>query len=178
MGDDRKFYRTVLWVEVLSEEELGSVSLGDLEEMCGTGHCSGTFIRTIEEEVDSSLMSHLLLKQGSDPEFLLQHDEGDECPLCQAGTIEKVGGEARCCGECGNVWDLRPIPPTREIIFVAANLNHSWTMLHHPVPVEVRDDMLSWWAEENLLPQLKSSGYFLIMPYDEIPANADISSKD
>jgi hypothetical protein len=30
-------------------------------------------------------------------------EPGDECPLCQCGTVEHVDGEARCMGECGAV---------------------------------------------------------------------------
>ena len=29
--------------------------------------------------------------------------QDDECPLCKSGTVEIVGNEVRCRGECGNV---------------------------------------------------------------------------
>lgn len=30
-------------------------------------------------------------------------EQDDECPLCQCGTVEIVGDEVRCRGECGSV---------------------------------------------------------------------------
>ena len=40
----------------------------------------------------------------SDGEIMLSRaQDGDECPLCRAGTIETVDGENRCRGECGAV---------------------------------------------------------------------------
>jgi hypothetical protein len=34
-------------------------------------------------------------------------EAGAECPLCQAGTVEVVGGEVRCRGECGNTAEAQ-----------------------------------------------------------------------
>ena len=40
----------------------------------------------------------------ADAEIMLARaEDGDECPLCGAGTIETVDGENRCRGECGAV---------------------------------------------------------------------------
>ena len=36
---------------------------------------------------------------------LSRAENGDECPLCHSGTIERVDGENRCMGECGGVTD-------------------------------------------------------------------------
>jgi len=38
---------------------------------------------------------------------LSEASNGDECPLCRAGTVEIVNGEVRCRGECGAVAEER-----------------------------------------------------------------------
>lgn len=38
---------------------------------------------------------------------LLDTDDGDECPLCQCGTVEHGDGEVVCCGECGSVAEKK-----------------------------------------------------------------------
>ena len=49
---------------------------------------------------------------------------GQECPLCQCGTIEETATEYKCCGECGNIWDkpestlqaiANPTSPAKEV---------------------------------------------------------------
>jgi hypothetical protein len=40
----------------------------------------------------------------ADDEILLSRaDDGDECPLCQCGTVEVDDGLVSCRGECGAV---------------------------------------------------------------------------
>lgn len=36
-------------------------------------------------------------------EMLRDTDHGDECPICECGTVEHVDGEIKCRGECGSV---------------------------------------------------------------------------
>lgn len=74
----RTFYRHVFSIEVLSEEELGSMSLVDIEEAITTGHCSGQFLETAVTKVRPKTMAKLLLKQGSDPEFFQLDEQGND----------------------------------------------------------------------------------------------------
>lgn len=76
---DRKFYRTVIHVEVLSEEPYTfSGNLVDVANDISSGDCSGV-ARTIQEEkCDGFRMAQLLLAQGSDPEFFMLDDSGND----------------------------------------------------------------------------------------------------
>ena len=68
---ERKFYKTLVEVEILSEDNpVGNdLTLGDIQYEITQGHCSGV-IRTKEEtEVPAQDMVKLLQAQGSDPEF-------------------------------------------------------------------------------------------------------------
>ena len=49
---------------------------------------------------------------------LSEASNGDECPLCHAGTVEIVNGEVRCRGECGSVAEDRA--PSTHYDFDAA----------------------------------------------------------
>ena len=74
----RVFYRTVIKVEVLSEEpfnynDLSSVSR-QIEE-----DCSGKVTDEVDnEEVDGPTMARLLMEQGSDPGFFRLTEEGGD----------------------------------------------------------------------------------------------------
>ena len=75
----RKFYRTVIQVEVLSEEpyDFGG-NLRQLGEDITTGDCSGV-ARTIQtEECDGARMTRLLVAQGSDPSFFMLDETGED----------------------------------------------------------------------------------------------------
>ncbi len=71
---EKKYYRTVYRIEVLSGEPLGCIDLTRLDYEISEGHCSGRFLDTSEEEVTAEHMEHLLLAQNSDPCFLLGED--------------------------------------------------------------------------------------------------------
>jgi len=75
---ERKFHRHVYMVEVLSEEELPSMSLEGLAYEINEGHCSGQFMETFHQEVGGPCMAKLLQEQGSDPEFFQLSSEGDD----------------------------------------------------------------------------------------------------
>lgn len=56
---------------------------------------------------------------------LAEASDGDECPLCHAGTVEIVGGvfctqEVRCRGECGAVSVKRDALYDFDIAFQSA----------------------------------------------------------
>ena len=42
--------------------------------------------------------------------LLRETDPGDECPVCQCGTVEHVDGYVKCRGECGAC-----VPATEEV---------------------------------------------------------------
>jgi len=75
-----RFYRTVLKIEVLSEEPLahGDMSLSDIDYAITEGHCSGVVTLDTEEEVDGPTMARLLIAQGSDPGFFGLTESGEE----------------------------------------------------------------------------------------------------
>jgi len=83
MGTQKKrkrwFTRTILVLEILSEEELqDGMSLKDIDYEITEGHCSGQFISTKVTTVGGKAMAKLLMKQGSDPEFFGLTEDGKE----------------------------------------------------------------------------------------------------
>lgn len=80
MASKRTFYRTVLTLEVLSEEPLtGEESLSDIEYSIDVGSCSGKVETTVEnEQVDGPRMAQLLLDQASDPDFFGLDKQGND----------------------------------------------------------------------------------------------------
>ena len=76
-----KIYRTVFSFEVLSEEPINcSLSLSDLYEMTMEGNCSGRFIDNPihNEELMGMAAVEAIRNQGSDPEFFMMDDEGND----------------------------------------------------------------------------------------------------
>lgn len=74
----RKFYKTVIQVEVLSEEPYKYESLSDVSFDICEGNCSGT-VNSIEENIvlSSKEAAKELKKQGSDPEFFQLDKDGN-----------------------------------------------------------------------------------------------------
>lgn len=80
---DKKYYRNVVEVEILSDEPFhGNMGLTDLQTIhyyITEGDCSGDIQITVsDEEVSREKMAELLIKQRSDPEFLLGDENEDE----------------------------------------------------------------------------------------------------
>lgn len=76
---ERKFYRTVYTIEVLSEEPIPACM--DIEmviEEAVNGDYSMKCDRGEQEEVDGKRMVKLLQAQGSDPEFFRITAEGED----------------------------------------------------------------------------------------------------
>lgn len=73
---ERKFYRTVVQYEILSEEPVGEVSLADIFAQCTEGAWSGHFLETKQEGLDGPTMAKHLQAQGSDPEFFNLTEDG------------------------------------------------------------------------------------------------------
>ena len=66
---ERKFYRTTITIEILSEEEIGDKSLSEINYEMQEGDYSGKIIKRKSEVVTSQEMAKLLIKQSSDPLF-------------------------------------------------------------------------------------------------------------
>lgn len=76
----RKFYRSVIQIEVLSEEPLPDpMSLADIQYEITEGHCSGQLTRVVDNEVKTGPeMAQLLLNQASGPEFFMLDKDGND----------------------------------------------------------------------------------------------------
>jgi len=79
MSKKRKFYRTVIELEVLSEEPLNDATMGDIDYGINEGGYSGRYVTKIQDqEVDGKTMAELLLEQGSDTEFFNLDENGKD----------------------------------------------------------------------------------------------------
>lgn len=76
----RKFYRTVIKVEILSEEPYPeSADMHQVANDIDDGDCSGQAITIVENQVVSGKrMVKLLENQGSDPEFFQLDENGND----------------------------------------------------------------------------------------------------
>lgn len=75
----RTFYRSVLTVEVLSEDPLPEgINLGTVAVEIVSGDCSGKVTEDLNQEVDGPTMAKLLKAQGSDPAFFHLNDDGED----------------------------------------------------------------------------------------------------
>ena len=81
MTSKRKFYRTVVRFEVLTEDDpMPSISLEDLAYETTEGHYSGRFLDNFpdNEELDGPTAAKALIAQGSDPEFFMLDEDGND----------------------------------------------------------------------------------------------------
>lgn len=83
MASKRRFYRTVVSVEILSEEPY--VENPEVEEDLvmihndiTNGDCSGRVTWGESQEVDGPTMARLLQEQASDPEFFRLDENGED----------------------------------------------------------------------------------------------------
>ena len=87
------YYRTV--VEIWSDYPGTGVELEDLARAATCGDAICTRQESIEMEISEC------------PEMeFFGYADGLECPDCRCGTLEEVGDELRCTGECGNTTSL------------------------------------------------------------------------
>jgi hypothetical protein len=73
---DRKFYKTVITVEVLSEEPVAFGDLGGLHCAITEGGCSGDYTEGKTKTLSAKQAVRELLKQGSDPSFFRLTETG------------------------------------------------------------------------------------------------------
>ena len=74
----RKFYRTVVETEVLSESPIGEIGLDTLHYMITEGDCSGQVRTVLQEELNGKQAAEALLNQASDPSFFSLTENGDD----------------------------------------------------------------------------------------------------
>lgn len=75
---ERKFYRTVYEVVVLSEEQPNSPSLETISHQITEGDWSGTFREKSQKELNGKQAARALYNQGSDPGFFQITDKGED----------------------------------------------------------------------------------------------------
>jgi hypothetical protein len=79
MTSKRKFFRTVVTIEILSEDEpFDTDDLGAIAGAIDSGPCSGSVKVVSVDEVDGGHMAKLLQEQASDPEFFQLDSEGND----------------------------------------------------------------------------------------------------
>ena len=87
---DRKFYKTVVCVTVLSEDEPWSGDLSWLSYDVTEGDCVGAGVDVSSEEVTAERMVTLLEEAGSDPSFF---DIEEEEPSTKKTIVITAEGE-------------------------------------------------------------------------------------
>jgi hypothetical protein len=76
---ERKFYRTQVTVDILSDEPVGEITdLDEIHHQITDGGWSGQISITKTEEVDGPTMATLLRGQGSDPDFFRLDADGND----------------------------------------------------------------------------------------------------
>lgn len=79
MPSNRKFYKTVVTVTILSEEPLGrGIELDDIAHQITRGDWSGEVNTGSSREVTARQTAALLAEQGSDPGFFRLDSEGND----------------------------------------------------------------------------------------------------
>ena len=75
----RKFYRSVIKIEVLSEEPYSSTDLEKIADDITNGSQSGLVSLEVDsEELDPKVCADKLKEQGSDPDFFMLNDHGHD----------------------------------------------------------------------------------------------------
>lgn len=75
----KKLYKTVIQIEVLSEEPIESMSLDDIQEECSNGSFSGlhTFVKS-NVPIKGKVAVNECKKHGTDVDFFMMDSEGNE----------------------------------------------------------------------------------------------------
>lgn len=75
---NRKFYKTTIMLEVLSERPIADMELEDIAYEITMGDMSGTYDVDDVEILNGKQMAEALIKQGSDPMFFMLTDDGED----------------------------------------------------------------------------------------------------
>ena len=79
MPTERKFYKTIFTITVLSEDPLKEIeTLGELNYEITMGSCSGHINQDLSQTIDGPTAARLLEEQGSDPEFFELTSDGED----------------------------------------------------------------------------------------------------
>lgn len=73
-----KFYKTIVTVEILSDELIEQPSLADINYQIMEGDWSGQYSVTSSTEITPAEMAQAMIAQGSDPEFFGLNDLGED----------------------------------------------------------------------------------------------------
>jgi hypothetical protein len=104
MASKRKFYRTVVTVEVLSEQPLDDMGLDALNYAITEGDCVGRTHFGDPQEIEPADAADRLREMGSEPGFFQLDDKGDDIEDDDHG-VDMDDDEK--CPECGE--PLRPV---------------------------------------------------------------------
>ena len=75
----RRFYKTLILVEVLSEDKpLNFNNLADVHHAITDGDCSGRYDTIASDEITPEAAAQGLIAQGSDPEFFQIDKDGND----------------------------------------------------------------------------------------------------
>lgn len=76
---DRKFYKTKITFEVLSEEPIpDGMNLDQIQSECYGGSWSKGELEMTQKELNGKQVAKELIKQGSDPEFFGINEKGED----------------------------------------------------------------------------------------------------
>ena len=79
VNKDRKFFKQIVHILILSEDApLHHSSLSDIDYAITYGPCSGSVEEVERTEIDRKEAVELLKFQGTDPEFFLLDENGDD----------------------------------------------------------------------------------------------------
>jgi len=76
---NRKFYKTIIQLEVLSEDPIGDMGMDYIIYHVNVGDFSGKFETiTQDQELDGLQVAYALMNQDSNPEFFMIDENGDD----------------------------------------------------------------------------------------------------
>jgi hypothetical protein len=78
LKNTKKYYKTVVKVEVLSESPIAELSLSELDYEITNGNWSGEVLYGSPKVLNGKEMAKALEKQGSAPEFFMIDENGED----------------------------------------------------------------------------------------------------
>lgn len=94
----RTFFKTIIQVEVLSEEPLEWDGLLDVHQAITSGGCSGVVREVASVRLTGAEVAEALNEQGSEPAFFQLTEKGEEDDECCVPTLE-VGPQSGAAHE-------------------------------------------------------------------------------
>ena len=85
------YIKTVIQVEVLSEDDFNYETLKDVHNAITYDNCSGKITTISKDEVTPKEMAKLLKQQGSDTEFFRLDEEGNDLDEHYASPLDSQG---------------------------------------------------------------------------------------